>query len=156
MASPPVFTLTDDNNRAINNLNFGVVDAGSENAGIYIRIWNNISGATNISDAINPTITTKTANGYDGAPDGVSNGSEIVQNKYIQVQNVSGGSQTFLAMGGPTVQSISDSPPQSGNSAPPPAIHSGQYARLLLRPVIPTNATATNAGFLLRVAYQYQ
>lgn len=155
MSSPPVFIMTDEQNRVISDLNFGVVDAGSQTTGIPIRIWNNLNGANNISDALNVTITTKTANGYDGSPDTPANGSELVENKYIQIQNTTGGSTTYLAIGGAYGQIISDSPPQSGNSAPPPAIHSGQFAAMLIRPVIPTNATAINGTFLLRIAYQY-
>lgn len=154
MAQAPVLTLTDQNNVAIQNLNFGVVDAGNQTGGVPIRIWNNFANAAGISDAINPTITTKTFNGFDSG-DTVANGNEIVINQFIQVQNQTSGQTTYFAMGGANVQSISDSPPQAGNTPPPPTIHSNGYAGCLLRAVIPASASAGNISFLIRVAFQY-
>jgi len=154
MAQAPVITLTDINNLTISNLNFGVVDAGNQTGGIPVRIWNNFANAAGISDAINPTITTMTFNGWDSG-DTVANGNEIVVNQFIQVQNSSSGQTTYFAIGGANVQSISDSPPQAGNTPPPPTIHANNYAACLIRAVIPASASAGNISLLVRIAYQY-
>ena len=153
MASP-VLTLTDTNNISISTLNFGVVDAGNLTGGIVIRIHNNISNAAGISDALNPTITTKTYNGFDSG-DSIANGEEVVVNQMIQVQCTSAGQTTYSAIGGPNVQTIADAPPQSGNTPPPPTIHSNSYAQCLIRAQVPSAATAGNISFLLRVAFQF-
>lgn len=154
MASAPVLTLTDNNNTVLPLFNLGIVDAGNETGGFSVRIWNNLANATGISDAINPSITTKTYNGYDNG-DSVENGNELTVNQYIQVQNISAGQTSYFAIGGAHVQSISDSPPQPGNNPPPPVIHSNNYAACLLRASIPASATAGNISFLIRVAFQY-
>jgi len=154
MASSPVLTLTDTNNTVLSTLNFGVIDAGNVTGGVRVRIYNNLANATGIADALNPTITTKTYNGLDSG-DSVSNGNEVVVNQMIQVQCTSAGQTTYYAIGGPNVQSISDSPPQSGNSPPPPTIHSNNYAECLLQAQVPASATAGNISFLLRCSFQY-
>lgn len=154
MASAPVLTLTDSNNTPTPLFNFGIVDAGNETGGFSIRLWNNQANASGISDAINPSITTKTYNGYDSG-DSVPNGEELVVNQYIQVQNISAGQTTYSAIGGPNTLSISDSAPQPGNSPPPPVIHSNNFAACLVRASIPSSATAGNISFLIRVAFQY-
>ncbi|CAM6032153.1 unnamed protein product [Sphagnum compactum] len=74
MASSPVLTLTDSNNTVLSTLNFGVVDAGNYTGGVRVRVYNNLANAAGISDALNPTITTKTYNGLDSG-DSVANGS---------------------------------------------------------------------------------
>ena len=151
----PILTLSDSNNSTLPLFNMGVVDAGNQTLGFSVRIWNNQAGANNISDAINPTITTKTYNGYDSG-DSVQDGEELVVNQYIQVQNISAGQTSYSAIGGPNVLSISDSAPQPGNSPPPPVIHSNSFAACLIRCAVPASATAGNISFLFRVAYQYQ
>jgi len=150
----PVLTLCDTNNTVLNTLNFGVVDAGNLTGGVRVRIFNNLANASNISDAINPTITTKTYNGEDSG-DSIANGNEVVVNQMIQVQCTSSGQTTYYSIGGPNVQFIADSPPQSGNQPPPPIIHSNNYAECLLRAQVPPAATAGNISFLIRVAFQY-
>ena len=150
----PILTLCDSNNTILNTLNFGVVDAGNVTGGVRVRIFNNLANAANIADAINPTITTKTYNGNDNG-DSVANGNEIVVNQMIQIQCTSSGQTAYASIGGPNVQSISDSPPQSGNTPPPPTIHSGNYADCLLRAQIPPSATAGNISFILRCSFQY-
>jgi len=154
MASSPVLTLTDSNNTVLSTLNFGVVDAGNYTGGVRVRVYNNLANAAGISDALNPTITTKTYNGLDSG-DSVANGNEVVINQMIQVQCLSAGQTTYYSIGGPNVQSISDTPPQSGNAAPSPVIHSNNYADCLLRAQVPSSATAGNISFLIRVAFQY-
>jgi hypothetical protein len=163
MANSPVLSLTDPNNIVLNTLNFGVVDAGNLTGGIKVRIFNNLANAAGISDALNPTITTKTYNGEDSG-DSVSNGNEIVVNQMIQVQCTSAGETAYSPIGGPNVHSIADSPPQSGNLAPLPTIHAyndsstntNNYAELLLRAQVPPSATAGNISFLIRCSFQYQ
>jgi len=154
MASSPVLTITDINNTVLPTLNFGVVDAGNETGGVRVRVFNNLANAAGISDALNPTITTKTYNGEDSG-DSVANGNEVVVNQMIQVQCTSSGQTSYFSIGGPNVQSISDSPPLSGNTPPPPTIHSNNYAECLLRAQVPASATAGNISFLIRVAFQY-
>ena len=154
MASSPILSLTDTNNIVLSSLNFGVVDAGNLTGGVRIRVYNNLANAAGVSDALNPTITTKTYNGLDSG-DSIANGNEVVVNQMIQVQCTSSGQTSYFSIGGANVQSISDSPPQSGNTPPPPTIHSNSYAECLIRAQVPSAATAGNISFLLRVSYQY-
>ena len=150
----PIITLTDATNTTLPILNFGVVDAGNQTGGIQVRVWNNFAAATNIADAINPVITTKTYNGLDGG-DSVANGNEIVTNQMIQVQCTSAGQTSYFAIGGANILSISDVPPQSGNTPPPPIISSGNFASCLMRAVVPASASSGNINFLIRVTYAY-
>ena len=154
MASSPVLVLTDSNNTVLSNLNFGVVDAGNQTGGVRVRVYNNLANAKGISDALNPSITTKTYNGLDSG-DSVANGNEIVINQMVQVQCLSSGQTSYYSIGGPNVQYVSDTPPQPGNAAPSPVIHAGNYADCLLRAQVPSSATAGNISFLLRISFNY-
>ena len=152
--SQPILTLTDINNNTLPVAQFGVIDAGAQSGAFPIRIWNNINNAAGISDAINPSLTTKTYNGLDSG-DSVQNGVQVVQNQFIQVQCTSSGETQYTPIGGPAGHLISDSPPAAGNPTPPPTIHSGNYAQCLLRAVVPTSATSGNINFLLRLFFSY-
>jgi hypothetical protein len=150
----PILTLTDSNNTPLQVLNFGVVDAGNQTAGIPVHFWNNFSAAEGVSDALNPQITTKTYNGLDSG-DSVFNGNEVVVNQMISAQCVSAGQTQYTSIGGPNVLGIADSPPPAGQSYTPIISGEGSYASCLLRASVPSSATAGSISFLLRITYQY-
>jgi hypothetical protein len=153
----PVLTLTDDNNNPLSVINFGVVDAGNQTGGTIIRIWNNQANVSNISDAINPQLTTKTYNGLDSG-DSIQNGQEVVTNQMIGAQCLSSGQTSYLSIGGQNSLAISNLPSTGNGSLVIPATStagSPQYSRVQLRAVVPPSATPGNINFLLRVTYQY-
>lgn len=147
----PILTLTTTQNNALPVMNFGVVDAGNQTGGFAVRVWNNQSGADNIADASNTTITTKTLNQMDGG-DSVENGNEIVTFTMIEVQCTSTGETAYAPIGGEQTHPVGYQAVPSGGTA---TIPSKQYAEMLLQANIPQTATPGNINFLIRVQYQY-
>lgn len=152
--SLPQLTLTDTNNIVLSALDFGVIDAGSQSAGIPVRIWNNYAGAAGVSDAVNPTVTAVTYNSLDSG-DSITNGNEIVLNRFVQAQCISAGQTNYTAIGGAAVLSISDGPPGTGSPPPPPTIHAGSFANMLFSINVPPSASPANITFILTFNYQY-
>ena len=148
----PVLTITDGQDNPLPVLAFGVVDAGDETGGYPVHIWNNQQGASNISDAVNPTITTKTLNGFDNG-DSIQNGNQVVTLTMINVECLSIGETQYSPIGGPLVHPIGQATPV-GN-APLTIAGTGGFANLLFRANVPQNAAPGSINFLIRVNYQF-
>lgn len=104
----PIVTFEDNTDTQMNDsnpCNLGSINAGTESDVKEIRIYNNKGGASSVSDMENVTITAVTATGLTSG-DTVSNGSEAVSGKWLNVESVTLGESSFTAVGGTTVKNL--------------------------------------------------
>ncbi|MFF2157014.1 hypothetical protein ACFVVQ_17130 [Paenibacillus chitinolyticus] len=135
-----------------NSWDIGIVDAGDVSKEKTFYIWNNRSGTAAVSDMQNCTITTKDSAG--------GNTGELVLNKWIEMKCESMNETIFSSIGGAATRVI-----QAGGGAGAGIIKGTandgtvanavpNYAKIIVRANVPSNATAGNYAFLTRVAYQ--
>jgi hypothetical protein len=106
----PVISFLDENDVELNDLNpnnLGIINAGSVSDEKIIKIVNNKDGEEPVSKMESITITTVTKNGLNSG-DGVANGQEAVEGKWMNIKSVSDGDSAYTAVGGATVKSISN------------------------------------------------
>ena len=148
----PLFTVTDASSATMNQISYSNVNAGSSGAVVPLLFWNNLGGTTTLPDAVQVSITTKTFNGYYGAPDNATNGLEIVTQTILTVQCTSQDDPTYTPIGGPVTWPISDG--SEGQGIISGAI-GGTFAYVNTQIVAPPGVSAGPAAFLIRLGYMY-
>lgn len=155
MPAPVVSWYSADNQNPISNWSIGVIDAGSVSPDTTFLIWNNRGGTADVSDMTNCTITTKDLGG--------NNNGDLITETWIEVRVDSMNETSFSPIGGTVTRLI-----RAGGAAPPDngvikgtanngiaATAENSFAKVTLHANVPADATAGNASFLTRVAYQY-
>jgi len=105
----PVVSFYDENDVELNDANpnnLGIINAGTASAEKTIKIVNNKEGTEPVSEMENVTITTVTKNGLNSG-DGVTNGQEAVEGKWMNIKSITDKDSSYTPVGGVTVKSIS-------------------------------------------------
>ncbi|MEC0276790.1 hypothetical protein [Peribacillus frigoritolerans] len=181
MPAPVVSWWNADNTTQQTRWDIGTVDAGKISAATTFLVWNNRSGASDVSDMQNATITTKAADTTDTG--------ELVLNRWIEVKVKSLGEGSVNKIGynatatppGPVTRRVattSSTTNADGTFTPGVAPHAvdpvvgtvdilgvknsgdiasakGNFVELVLQANVPTNASAGKVDFLTRISYQY-
>ncbi len=106
----PLVSFLDENDVELNDYNpnnLGIINAGSASEERMIKIVNNKDGDSEVSTMENVNITTVTKNGLNSG-DGVENGQEAVEGKWMNIKSITDGDEAFTPIGGVTVKSISN------------------------------------------------
>jgi hypothetical protein len=150
----PSLTFTDTNNNYLSSLSFANVDAGGSSLPQTILVWNNKGGTGMVSTMTNVTITTVTINGLStGGGDTITNGQQVVDGLYVNVECPSQGDTSYTPVGGNINNPIGSS---SGGQGYILGQIGGDYAQVNIKLVAPTTVTSGPVNFLIRVNYSYQ
>ena len=152
----PTFTVTDASSATINSISYSNVNASTSGAVTPLLFWNNKSGLSAVSDAVQVTITTMTFLGYDGVTniDTIQNGQEVVSQNVLTVECTSNvpPDPVYTPIGGTTTWAIGDGSQGTGIIS---GYTGGTYAYVNTVIVAPPGITAGPAQFLVRLNYLY-
>lgn len=147
MATPPVITFTDTSNAPLASLGLvgagsaGAVLAGTTSATALCRIWNNQTGAANISDARNCVLAV-----YDDATHQGAQATAPTAQQYLQLQvqtydsSATGADTQFWAVGGTVKHGV----PVNGATLAG-AASAGHYMTVAVQLVVPLLASGGSA-----------